>query len=525
MWRSRNILCWALAAAAVAGTGASVAAAQSSSQPIGAYTTKGAWSFKSAPNLHPPKLHTDARTKTKKLAPGYFLTANFPNVQTGKPMTGQGGPLILDSRLRPVWFFPTPTSVVTLDLKQQTFKGKPALSWWEGVISPGGAATSGTVYVVNQHYRQVATLTGDTKDGWVISPHEVDIRGHDAWVTSYKYLPHQDLSAYGGSKDGTLYDSAVQEYDLTTGKLLYTWDAFNPGGTPNIPLSDSEVRAPASSKIPWDAYHVNAIQLIGSNEFLVSMRNTWAAYLVDITTGHVIWTLGGKASSFAVPTSAQFEFQHMVELLPNNKVTVFDDHCCAFGPSGFVPPPAGTHSRGLLLKLNFANHTASLVHQYLHNPPLDAAFTGSMQRLSNGNALVGWGSQPFFSEFTKGGRLLLDAVWPGTDLSYRVLLAPNWIGTPYYAPSGAVLKHHGRSTVYASWDGATTVAKWEVLAGAPGHLTLVATAAKGGFETAIHLKRAYRAYRVRALSAAGKVLGTSGVFPRHSSSGFNPGSY
>src|SRR5579863_1700919 len=101
-------------------------------------------------------------TRGKKLAAGYFLTANFPNVTTGKPMVGEGGPLILDSRLRPVWAFPTPTNVVTLDLKQQKFEGKPALSWWEGVINGAGAATSGTVYVVNQHYRQVATLTGDT---------------------------------------------------------------------------------------------------------------------------------------------------------------------------------------------------------------------------------------------------------------------------------------------------------------------------------------------------------------------------
>jgi hypothetical protein len=183
------------ATVAAMGLPVAVAAAQTTPPPPGAYTTTGAWSFVSAPKLHPPKLHTDIRTKFKKLAPGYFLTANFPNVTAGKPMTGQGGPLILDNRLRPVWFLPTPTSVVTLDLKEQLFQGKPALSWWEGVITSTGAATSGTVYVVNQHYRQVAKLTGDTKDGWVISPHEVVISGHNAWVTSYKYLYNQDLSA------------------------------------------------------------------------------------------------------------------------------------------------------------------------------------------------------------------------------------------------------------------------------------------------------------------------------------------
>jgi hypothetical protein len=498
----------------------------SSPPPIGAYVTAGSWNFKSAPKLHPPKLGADASTKTKKLAKGLFLTANFPNITAGKPMTGQGGPLILDNRLRPVWFLPTPTNVVTLDLKQQTFEGKPALSWWEGTLTATGAATSGTVYVVNSHYRQVATLTGDTADGWVISPHEVVISGKDAWVTAYKYLPNQDLSPYGGSNHGTLYDSAVQEYDLTTGKLVYSWDAFNPGGIPNVPLAASEGQAPPNPNVPWDAYHVNSIQLVGNNEFLTSFRNTWAAYLVDIPTGKVIWTLGGKLSTFRFGSGAQFAFQHHAQLLPNNEVSLYDDHCCAFGKNGFVPPPAGTQSRGLLLKLNLLDDTASMIAQYAHTPPLLAAFTGSTQVLPNGNVLVGFGSQPFFSEYSSTGKLLLDAVWPGVDLSYRALFTPNWVGKPYYPPSGTVTKHHGRSTVYASWDGATQVVKWEVFAGHDRkHLKLVATHAKGGFETKIHLKRAYREYKLKAVGHRGHVLGTSGLFPKRSGGGFNPGSY
>jgi hypothetical protein len=180
----------------------------------------------------------------------------------------------------------------------------------------------------------------------------------------------------------------------------------------------------------------------------------------------------------------------------------------------------------LLLSLNFSNHTVSLVHQYDHSPSLLAAFTGSMEVLPNHNALVGWGSQPYFSEYTSGGKPLLDAVWPGSDLSYRVLFTPNWVGKPYYPPSGAVRKHNGLSTVYASWDGATQVVSWEVLAGSDRkHQKVVATVAKGGFETAISLKRAYRTYRVVALGAKRRVLGTSGDFPKPSGGGFNPGNY
>ena len=86
--------------------------------------------------------------------------------------------------------------------------------------------TSGEDVVVDQHYRHVATLKG--AGGWVISEHEMIISGQNAWVTAYKTVP-MNLTPYGGSANGLVLDSAVQEYDLQTGQLLYTWDALNPG--------------------------------------------------------------------------------------------------------------------------------------------------------------------------------------------------------------------------------------------------------------------------------------------------------
>ena len=64
-------------------------------------------------------------------------------------------------------------------------------------------------------------------------------------------------------------------------------------------------------------------------------------------------------------------------------------------------------------------------------------------------------------------------------------------------------------TVYASWNGATEVARWEVLAGASASsLAPAGSAARSGFETRIGTSGgAFVA--VRALDAAGNVLGTS----------------
>ena len=192
--------------------------------PIGAYKTDGAYSFVTTPSLHPPKITTDQATLTSLLAPGYIFTANFFDLNN-PPLTGQSGPLILNSNLQPVWFRAVPQRVVASSLSLQTYEGKPALAWWQGVVTNTGATESGEDVVVNQHYQTVATLKG--KDGWKLTLHEFVIRGDDAWVTANKDIP-MNLSKYGGAYNGALTDSAVQEYDLKTGKLLFSWDALAP---------------------------------------------------------------------------------------------------------------------------------------------------------------------------------------------------------------------------------------------------------------------------------------------------------
>ena len=55
------------------------------------------------------------------------------------------------------------------------------------------------------------------------------------------------------------------------------------------------------------------------------MRDTWAAYMVDIATGKIAWTLGGRKSSFKFGPKAGFEWQHDVQIQPNGVVSIYDD--------------------------------------------------------------------------------------------------------------------------------------------------------------------------------------------------------
>ena len=64
--------------------------------------------------------------------------------------------------------------------------------------------------------------------------------------------------------------------------------------------------------------------------------------------------------------------------------------------------------------------------------------------------------------------------------------------------------------MYASWNGATEVAQWRVLAGAsPSSLKPLTTVAENGFETAIPLHSTAGYFAAQALNAAAHVLGTS----------------
>jgi EmrB/QacA subfamily drug resistance transporter len=479
-----------------------VAFANSKGAPIGAFTTAGTYHYVTAPDLHPPEISTVSPTSGSKLAPGYILMANFYNINY-PPITGQSGPLIVNDKLQPVWFKPVPVADVAGNLALQSYDGKPALSYWQGVITNTGATEAGEDVVVNQRYRTVATLRG--KDGWKLTLHEFLIRGDDAWVTANKDLPY-NLSQYGGAYNGAIEDSAVQEYDLKSGRLLFSWDALK-----HIPPGESYATLPTNG-FPWDAYHVNSIDVLGNGTFLVSMRDTWAAYLVNSRTGQIIWTLGGRHSSFKVAKAAAFEWQHDVDLQPGGEVTMFDDHCCQLTGGGTYVAADG-YTRALVLKLDLATHTASYVTQYGGGgefPSVD--YMGDLQPLANGNVFVGWGSDPYITEFTKGGLPLLEAKLPGSDLSYRAYLEP-WSATPYYPPAGAARGAAGKTTVYASWNGATQVASWRVLAGSgTGAMKPVASAAKRGFETAIPVPGSHSSYEVAALNAAGAVIGTSARF-------------
>jgi hypothetical protein len=140
---------------------------------------------------------------------------------------------------------------------------------------------------------------------------------------------------------------------------------------------------------------------------------------------------------------------------------------------------------------------------------------GSMQLLPSGNVFVGWGFSPAFSEYTPAGRQIFTGRFRSPVHSYRAY-RDHWTGEPISPPSIDVTAASGdKLTVYASWNGATQVARWRVLAGASKTaLRPVAEAPRSGFETGIAVDSRRPYVEVQALAASGRLLATSNVVSR-----------
>jgi len=122
---------------------------------------------------------------------------------------------------------------------------------------------------------------------------------------------------------------------------------------------------------------------------------------------------------------------------------------------------------------------------------------------------VGQGTS-LLGEFGKDGELLFDAQLPPQNRSYRAFRF-SWSAKPSDRPAAVAERtSEEKIRVYASWNGATEVATWEVLAGSsPGQLESLDSVPREGFETALLARTPEPYVAVRAKHSSGRILGTS----------------
>jgi hypothetical protein len=246
---------------------------------------------------------------------------------------------------------------------------------------------------------------------------------------------------------------------------------------------------------------------------IISARRTCAVYKVSRRTGEVVWRLGGEKSDFEMGYGTRTDWQHDARRQEDGTITIFDN--------GGVEKDV--QSRGIVVEVDEDELSATLVGEYTHPNKILAATQGNLQVLPNGNVFVGWGSEPSYSEFGPDGKLLYDASFSSQVESYRAFRFP-WKGRPKDRP--AVVAEAGsddRVTIYVSWNGATEVDSWQVLAGgSPDELEPAGSASRKGFETVVTLYTSEPYVAVEAKDVHGRVLGTSEAVEPSASTGRTP---
>jgi hypothetical protein len=398
--------------------GVSVLAGVAAVAIAGAVPAASAATAKAASTLKPPPV--TVLTDTAGNGGGDIFISPFGDSST----YANGAEILSPDGKKVIWFHPAPAGEEDADFRTQTYDGKPVLTFWQGT-GLGGVST-GTDYIYNDHYKLIATVKAG--NGYSADGHEFLITPwNTALIISYTTAT-ANLTSIGGPADQTVINGVVQEIDIKTGKVLFQWNSAD-----HVPYGQSEQPLPASASTPWDWFHLNAVKVDTDGDLLIDARDTWTTYEVSPKTGKIAWQLGGKDSSFKV-TAAKgqtldsageiFAWQHDPEAHGDGIYTFFDNEAAGTANTGTNDLVDLPYSRAITVKLNFRTHTATLLAADNQPEGLSAPSQGNAELLRGGDLFVGWGSLPYFSEFSASGKLIFNAEFPAGVNTYRAYRLP-----------------------------------------------------------------------------------------------------
>ena len=388
-----------------------------------------------------------------------------------------------------------PENRIAADFRPQTYEGRPVLTWWEGGLIVGDGRGSGVIY--DQHYRPIKTVNAG--NGYSMDLHEFTLTPQGtALVIAYDRV-HEDLSDLGGPADVVAVDGIVQEIDVKTGpgrlrvalarphRPRREQDTGAEEGRQRVRLRPPELRRARRER----RLHRLGPQHLGRLQDRPGHRPDRVAarrYQAESGDGP------GNADRLAASRPAAARRNH--HDLRQRRVTE--------GARRLARPHRARRR---------AQRHRTLVSAVEHPAHVLSATQGSAERLPNGDTFVGYGSQPRFAEYDAGGRLVFDGQLARGNDSYRAFRMP-WEGSPAGPPDVVATTSGGTVTAHVSWNGATTVARWELLAGSRrDDLEPIADAAARDFEVTLRAKTTQRLIAARAIDAQGKTLAMSTPAP------------
>jgi len=240
-------------------------------------------------------------------------------------------------------------------------------------------------------------------NGYSTDNHELQLlpNGHAVLMS---YDPQVvDLTAVGGRHDAIVIGLILQELD-TAKNVVFQWRSWD-----HFQVTDMVSHDITAAVV--DYVHGNSADVDAEGNFVISSRHMNEVTKISRTTGEILWRLGGKNNQFRfIGDPIPFDHQHDARLLPGGRLTLFDNGTFRFP----------RFSRAVEYALDETNKTATLVWQYRATPDLFGIALGSVQRLPNGNTLIGWGATtPTLTEITPAGSIVARMTFESGIASYR----------------------------------------------------------------------------------------------------------
>ncbi len=316
--------------------------------------------------------------------------------------------------------------------------------WWRAVtthrpvdakLTPDATgvrwAEAGGYYALSSTYHAVTwsgTSLGDLGAGLGMDMHDLVPAAGGGWY-GIRYVPRDclgaaadcvDMTAYGGSTQGTIVDGEVVRLDAS-GALVWTWKtrdhlAFTEWSDITPPSHVSQARIDIGGHDYWDINHPNSVEDDGDG-IIVSFRNLDAVYRIAKADGSVQWKLGGTTTSASLAVSGSgsertpfLNSQHDARRLANGNVTVFDN-----GSEGFRVP------RVVELTVDPSARTADVVRTVEDSRVTFSPCCGSARPVGSGGYAVAWGGTGLLSETDAAGDPVFSMDLGDALFSYRLV--------------------------------------------------------------------------------------------------------
>ena len=445
-------------------------------------TLTSAYDYVTVPDSFPPISVTTPASGTGE---GYLFLANFViDTSRFRRTNHQSYLLILDDDGEPVFYRETAGDGAAFDFKKQ----------------PGGELTYARpgkgYYVLDHTYTEVTSYTAG--NGYTPDFHDFQLRPDGRALLMIYDSQIVDMSEIveGGDPNATVIGLVIQEVDAAN-NVLFQWRSWD-----HIPITDTTVDLMADR---IDYVHGNSVEWDHDGNLIISSRFLDEVTKISRETGDIIWRLGGKGNQFTfIGDGEPFFDQHDARRLENGHLTLYDNRSA----------PNSTYSRGVEYELDEEAMTARRVWEY-RSTSGDASWAmGNMQRLPDGNSLIGWGAlYPTLTEVTPDGPKAFEMMlgpYENPDFlgtTYRAFRFP-WEGAPTTRPRIVARTEMTETAIYYSWNGATALDAWRLYGGSAAvDLALVDTQARDGFETRSAVTDPELCYfRVEALDAEKAIL-------------------